>query len=201
MSTAALAIGDRGADVSAHGRYRYSLYRRWDYGKPAVLFVMLNPSTADADIDDPTIRKCIGFARRWNMGGVRVCNLYPWRATNPKDLPSGHEVGGEHGGILPRNDYAILSAACDAGRIIAAWGANAGPWPMRSSHVMDLLRDRHVEALRLTKNGRPWHPLYVGYDAIPVDYGTCTGSTGVLDRDGCTGSSDAVQVVARAKTP
>ncbi len=168
--TLALNIGDRGADISPCGRYRYSLWRRWDFDRPAVLWVMLNPSTADGDVDDNTIRKCIGFAQRWDMGGIRVVNLYPWRATYPKDLPSGHEVGGAHSGILSTNDHAIISAASDAGRIIAAWGANTGPWPMQPAHVMGLLRHRDVEALRLTKRGRPWHPLYVPYHAEPVPY-------------------------------
>lgn len=170
MSRATLDIGDRGADISPCERYRYKLWRRWDLDKPAVLFVMLNPSTADADVDDPTIRRCIDFARRWDAGGLRVCNLYPWRATNPKDLPSGHEAGGEHHGILSYNDHAIISAASDADRIIAAWGANVGPWPMQPRHVLDLLRHRHVEALRLTKQGRPFHPLYVAGHTQPITY-------------------------------
>lgn len=163
-------IGDRGADISPCERYRYKLWRRWDLSRPSVLFVMLNPSTADADVDDPTIRKCIGFAQRWGAGGIRVCNLYPWRATNPKDLPIGHEVFGEPTGPSSRNDYAIISAACDAGRVIAAWGANIGPWTMQPAHVLNLLRYSCIEALRLTKHGRPWHPLYVSYSTQPIVY-------------------------------
>lgn len=163
-------IGDRGADISPCGRYRYTLWRRWDIDKPMVLWIMLNPSTADAAIDDPTIRRCMDFARRWDAGGIRVCNLYPWRATYPRDLPSGPEVGGAHTGILSNNDHAIISAASDAGRIIAAWGSNVGPWPMQRAHVRDLLRHRHIEALRITKHGLPWHPLYVRGNVEPIPY-------------------------------
>lgn len=115
---------ERGAVLSSDGRYRYSLYRRWDRTLPMACFVMLNPSIADADVDDPTIRKCMGFATRWGAGGIRVVNLYPWRATKPRDLPAGPETGGEREplAIEPRNDGAIRSAAFNAGWIVAAWG-------------------------------------------------------------------------------
>jgi hypothetical protein len=126
-------------------------------------FVMLNPSTADASEDDPTIRKCIGFAKRWGAGGIRVVNLYPWRATNPRDLPNGREVGGEHTGVLSNNDAAILAASCDAGWVVVAWGANHGPWPMQRVHVLDLLRNRRVCCLGRTADGSPRHPLMLAY--------------------------------------
>lgn len=164
----ALDLGDRGADISPCGRYRYSLWRRWDATKPAVLFVMLNPSTADADVDDPTIRKCIGFARRWGMGGIHVCNLYPWRATDPRELPRGPEVFGEDG--HERNADAVRRAAAEAGRIVAAWGANHGPFPWMPDYVAGLLAAYPVEALRLTADGSPGHPLLLPYSVEPVVY-------------------------------
>lgn len=164
--TTTLDMGDRGAVLSNDGRYRYSLWRTWDADRPSALFIMLNPSTADADVDDPTIRKCIGFARRWDLGGIHVCNLYPWRATDPRELPRGRAVMGENDGL--RNTYAIIDAAENAARIIAAWGANTGPHPGRGRLVLNLIGDLGVEALRLTKHGHPWHPLYVPYSATPV---------------------------------
>jgi hypothetical protein len=172
-------LGQSGATFSDCGSYRYSLWRRWDYGSPAVLFVMLNPSTADGLADDPTIRRCIGFARRWGAGGVRVCNLYAWRATNPRDLPARDAVAEDAGlAIVNSNDSAILAAASDASRIIAAWGAHTGPLSTRRGQVMDLLTRRHVttharrvEALGVTKHGHPRHPLYVRGDVAPVSYG------------------------------
>jgi hypothetical protein len=87
---------ERTATISDCGRYRYTLGRTWS-DEPPVLFVMLNPSTADADVDDNTISKCIGFAKRWGHGGITVVNLYAWRATNPKELPDDFSVG--EGGV------------------------------------------------------------------------------------------------------
>lgn len=175
--TLALPIVDRNADISSCGRYRYWLTRRWDFDLPVALFVMLNPSTADGDVDDPTIRRCIGLARRWGMGGIEVVNLYPWRATKPRDLPHGPEVFGDIAkGGHERNAVAIRQAALAAGRIVVAWGANPGPCKSHPSVVLDLLRaydctDEGVEALALTKHGAPRHPLYVHGDVEPISYG------------------------------
>lgn len=85
---------DKGAIISGCGKYRYSLWRTWDKKLPKVMFIMLNPSTADAYEDDPTIRRCINFAKSWGYGGIVVGNLFAYRATNPKKLiliddPSG----------------------------------------------------------------------------------------------------------------
>jgi len=166
---------ERGATLSDCGLYRYSLWRRWDYTEPSVLFVMLNPSTADAGNDDPTIRKCIGFAKRWGLGGIRVVNLYAYRATYPRDLTEAVGAGIDPVAASQRwarnaNDAAITSAASDAARIIAAWGAWTGPFDLRVSRVQRLLAGRHVEALKLTKHGHPWHPLMARYDLEPLTY-------------------------------
>lgn len=170
MTQLALLAALSGAELSTCGRYRYALWRRWS-DAPAAVFVMLNPSTADAHADDATIRKCIGFATRWGAGAIRVVNLYPWRATDPKLLPAGPEFGGEPGGILTRNDAAIYAAICDAGWIIAAWGANHGPWPMQRAHVMQLLAGRDVRCLGRTADGSPCHPLMLAYSTELQPYG------------------------------
>ncbi len=168
---------ERGALLSACGRYRYKLWRRWDPLKPSVVFVMLNPSTADAFDDDPTIRRCVGFARDWDAGGIRVVNLFAWRATNPIDLPTGPEAVCEQpaAGIVNRNDAAIAAAPDHGSRIIAAWGAHQGAAvEHRRRVVLDLLgrRGLTVEALGLTKGGAPRHPLYVRADTEPVVFAT-----------------------------
>jgi hypothetical protein len=159
-----------GATFSRCERYRYSLWRRWDASKPSVLFLMLNPSTADAANDDATIRRCVGFARRWDAGGIRVCNLYAFRATYPRELKGASlwavDAPWEGGSC----DRAIIAAASDAGRIIAAWGAWVGPYPTRAMQVMDLLAGREVEALALTKDQRPRHPVRLGYAVEPLVY-------------------------------
>lgn len=166
---------ERSAVLSPCGLYRYSLSRIWDRLTPPVLFIMLNPSTADAEQDDPTIRRCMGFAQRWGAGGVRVVNLFAWRATRPADLKRAHylqaSIVGDPRGypIVGPNDSALISMAADAGRIIAAWGAWPGPFD-RTHQVAGLLDGRHVEALALTSKGAPRHPLYVRGDVEPVTY-------------------------------
>src|SRR5881396_744410 len=117
-------MGDRllatvigGATFSRDRRYRYRLWRRWDRSRAVVAFVMLNPSTADAMHDDPTIRRCIGFARNWGFGGVDVVNLFALRATDPRALRRAHDPVG------PANDRHIASAGSRASLVILAWGA------------------------------------------------------------------------------
>ncbi len=164
-----MSVANRGAVLSDDLRYRYSLWRTWDATKPAVLFVMLNPSTADADVDDPTIRRCIGFARRWGYGGIYVWNLYGYRATDPAELDAADDpIGRENEDHL----WEILQDG-NVGRIIAAWGAKPGRgrYVHREISVRyGPLYDREVHALGLTKDGHPRHPLYVRGDVEPVLY-------------------------------
>jgi hypothetical protein len=117
-----------------------------------MLLVMLNPSTADEQEDDPTIRRCVSFARREAYAAREVVNLYAYRATDPSDLDSVSDPVG------PENDRAILLAAGSAGVIVAAWGAHRLA-ALRAPHVLHLLDDRDVRALGLTKSGQPRHPL------------------------------------------
>ena len=152
------------ATLSECGRYRYRLTRRWGAGGNAV-FVMLNPSTADADVDDPTIRRCIGFARDWNQGGLIVVNLYAYRATKPADLWKATDpVGPDNNRILSET---FAEANVNSDPVIAAWGANAKPY--RVFQVADRAsRERiDLEALGVTKDGAPRHPLYMPKTAKP----------------------------------
>lgn len=149
----------KSAVISDCGLYRYSLFRGWDDDLPAVAFVMLNPSTADGLKDDPTIRRCIGFARAWGFGRLEVFNLFALRATSPKDMKaSKHPVG-------PSNDD-VLAGLLDRkfGKIVAAWGAH-GSHLGRSTAVRKMIPG--MWALRLTGDGEPGHPLYVPSDAKP----------------------------------
>ncbi len=147
------------ADISPCGLYRYSLTRRWADGATA-LFVMLNPSTADASKDDPTIRRCISFAKREGCGALEVVNLYSFRATDPKDLTrTVHSPNGV------ASNGAILSAAARASIVIAAWGGwIPKAWDVRPREVIHMI-DRPAYALGVTSNGQPRHPLYVRADA------------------------------------
>lgn len=155
----------RAAVLSDDGLYRYVLHRWWGSGENRLTFVMLNPSTADARVDDPTIRRCIGFARTLGYDGIRVANLYAFRATKPADLWRAEEpTGGD------RNDD-LLRELLRQGRrqpVIAAWGANARP--ERVAEFMSWHGSEHVQALGLTKAGAPRHPLYLRADAVPVPY-------------------------------
>ncbi len=145
--------GVSGANFSRCRRYRYTLWRRWDPERPLVMIIGLNPSTADACQDDPTIRRCIGFARVWGYGGLVVTNLFAFRATYPADLKAAVDP------IGPRNDYWIRRMAGQVETIVAAWG-NDGTWVGRSAQVQRMLRGR-LHCLRINAGGEPSHPLYL----------------------------------------
>ena len=143
-----------GATFSADGRYRYRLWRRWDRSKPVVAFVMLNPSSADGRRDDPTIRRCIGFARAWGFGGIDVVNLFAYRASEPRRL---REVDDPVG---PDNARYLRRAIRRADLVVLAWGAHAV-----AAGLLSLPRAR---CLGLTRAGQPRHPLYLPRDARHV---------------------------------
>lgn len=156
----------RTAIISDCGKFRYHLARRWGGGRP-MMFIMLNPSTADADIDDPTIRKCIGFAERNGCEAIEVVNLFAYRATDPRDLArAGHQVG-------PLNDDHIASAAAQTsaygGIIVCAWGAHARGL-FRAGDVQALLTciGYPLHALKLLADGTPAHPLMLPYSCKPA---------------------------------
>lgn len=147
--------GEGAAVLSGCGRYRYLLTRRWA-DDPAVTFVMLNPSTADATTDDPTIRRCIGFAKSWGYGSLNVVNLFAFRATDPRDLLAATDpVGPRNDAFL--HDYLPVS--------VAAWGAHKLA-VARARQVMQAFAGRPLLwCLGVTKDGHPRHPLYVRADA------------------------------------
>lgn len=149
----------RTAVISGCGRFRYRLGRQWDRTRSLLVFVMLNPSTADAEVDDPTITRCMRFAAHHGFGGIDGVNLFAYRATDPKELAAaGFPVG-------PDNDTAILDATAGRKVVCVAWGAHAARREVaaRADAVLGLLRQRHADlrALRLTRDGHPQHPLYL----------------------------------------
>lgn len=147
--------------------YRYRLHRRWSSDGPLDVWVMLNPSTADALVDDPTIRRCKGFSALWGAGGIVVVNLFALRATFPSAL-AGHPdpVGPDNDGIIRQ---AVLDAHRDGGRIICAWGAHTFAAP-RALDVAEGLRGMEALCLGTTKAGAPRHPLYVRGDTEPIPW-------------------------------
>ena len=150
---------DKHAVMSPDRAYRYRLDRRWGSGQ-AVVFLMLNPSTADADKDDATIRKCMGFARRWGNNAITVVNLYARRETNPALLHNNPDPVG------PSNDAYIEEAVRETGAVIAAWGASSAARLDRVRHVDHLVRRFTAwMCLDCTGQGHPRHPLMMPYAA------------------------------------
>lgn len=153
---------DGSATVSGCGRYRYELWRRWGHG-PTCAFIMLNPSTADDVQNDPTIRRCIGFARSWDFGCLLVGNLFALRSTQPEALFDAEDP------IGPMNNHALEVIVRTTDMVVVAWGA-FGPYLGRDAQVLRLIH--HAGgiplALRLTKERRqPAHPLYLPADLKP----------------------------------
>lgn len=144
-----------GALLDPTGTYRYHLWREWDRTVPTVTFVLLNPSTADAERDDPTLRRCLGFARRWGFGRLELVNLFALRATSPAALRAHEDPVG------PEND-GILRQAAGGGIVVIGWG-NQGALFGRDRAVLGLLGE--VWVLGLTRQGQPRHPLYARGDA------------------------------------
>lgn len=172
MTATADAMGAT-ATISSDGHYRYRLGRWWTptpADPPNVdLWVMLNPSTADASVDDPTIRRCIGFSRGWGADGLRVVNLYALRSTDPTALLTHPDPVGPH-----NNEWLAWCAdrtRRGSGRIVLAWGAHQAANGRRTAALHALTRGAGpLWCLDLTKSGAPRHPLYVPADTQPQEY-------------------------------
>lgn len=145
------------AVISECRRFRYALRRRWGSGSTAV-FIMLNPSTADAETDDPTVRRCRGFAEREGCGGLLIENLFGFRTSSPDTL--FHDEIGKAGHAL---DYILTALLREDGPVIAAWGGDRRA-SGRAAHVCSRIVanvDRPLHCLGRTKGGAPRHPLYL----------------------------------------
>lgn len=160
---------DAGAELSACGNYRYLLWRVWNEYRPMAVFVMLNPSTADANTDDPTIRRCVQFASENGYGGLFVVNIFAYRATDPASLPIGSMAVSEIG--LPDINLKTILGACQKSEVIVAgWGKH---WQAQANGRMltRKIQDAgfHLHCLGLNKDGSPKHPLYIksGTPLIP----------------------------------
>ena len=145
----------RAAFFSADMVYRYVLTRRWGEGA-MVLFILLNPSTADAIVDDPTVRRCIAFAKAWGYGGLYIVNLFAFRSTYPRDLRRVQDP------IGAQNDHVLSSYAEFSDLHVAAWGVH-GDLKGRDADVRALFSDQGYQLyhLGLTQGGQPRHPLYL----------------------------------------
>lgn len=166
-----VSVGHRDAVLSHCGTYRFQLTRHLAgaENQRSLLFVMLNPSIANADIDDPTIRKCMGFAKLWGFGIVEVGNLFAYRATDPKQLIAEGKAGTNVEGL--ENDGYLENMIRFADQVVVAWGTK-GTFQSRAQRFAQKFADvKPLWALRVTKDGHPEHPLYIPYDTQLVRWG------------------------------
>lgn len=162
------------AIISPCGLYRYELRRVWDYSLPIVIFIGLNPSTADGTIDDMTIKTCVRYAKRWGAGGIIMLNLFAYRSRDPRALLMVSDP------IGPENDLYIRKAMVPRPvHVIAAWGAfpiaKLRAWDVdqtiRNIQAASMLRDEPpLSCLAMNADGSPHHPLYLPGDTMPKPY-------------------------------
>ena len=159
---------DSGALFDTTGTYRYTLWRCWSPDGPQITFIMLNPSTADEAKNDPTIRRCIDFAKSWGYGVLEVVNLFAYRAAHPIALRTiENPIGAE-------NDRYILQAVERCATLVLAWGTH-GTLLDRDREVIKLITGRTAQTLYclgVTKDGHPRHLLYVKKQMRLLEYPT-----------------------------
>jgi hypothetical protein len=150
------------ATFSPCRRYRYTLERKWIGGIGTINFIGLNPSTADESQDDPTIRRCVGFAKSWGFSALCMLNLFAFRATDPRDMMDAADpIGPDNEATLER--YVNAEGATT----IAAWGAG-GWYRGRGPFLHDIYPQ--LKMLKLTKGGHPAHPLYLPKTLTPLEW-------------------------------
>ena len=152
---------EKKANISKDKIYRYTLSRTWDSTKPTVLFIGLNPSIADENIDDPTITRCINFAKDWGYGTLLMANLFAFRSTYPKEIYLIDDPIGKY------NDHYILECVKQSDLIIACWGNN-GTYMDREKIIKELVPNLYC--LQKNKNGTPHHPLRLPRDINPIPF-------------------------------
>lgn len=140
-----------GAIFSKDRIYRYALWRIWNRHKPKVMFICLNPSTADEINNDPTLNRCISYSKSWNYGGVIITNLFAYRSTNPENLKYAKYPVGK------KNDRWIKSFSKKSDKTVCAWGNN-GKFLNRAEKVTKFFKKKYC--IGVNKSGEPSHPLY-----------------------------------------
>jgi len=149
------------AEFSPDRVHRYELWRTWDKSKGIAMFIGLNPSTADEIKNDPTVTRCINYAKKWGYGGMIMSNIFAYRATDPKIMKGATDPVG------PDNDEWLVKSSKEASLIVAAWG-NHGEFMERGTAVMNLFDGTELHCLSLNKTGHPKHPLYCSSSLKPT---------------------------------
>lgn len=156
-----------GAELSSDGIYRYALTREWEDGR-CVAWLMFNPSTADAEQDDATIRKCVGFSKRWGYGRMVVVNLYAVRSRDPKTVARIADPVG------PLNNYWIAESLKESRELVCAWGCaqHMSKIGERINEVMFLARGckTPIVCLGQRRDSHPRHPLMLPYSTNRKPY-------------------------------
>ncbi|MFZ1704425.1 MAG: DUF1643 domain-containing protein [Saprospiraceae bacterium] len=158
---------ERSAVISSCGNYRYRLDRVWDKTLPKAMFIMLNPSTADGEQDDATIRRCIGFAKSWGYGGLMVGNVFAFRSTKPEYLYEAHDPIGKF------NQDHLNQMYMESAIVVCAWGNGK-----LIENISKVINDYnplsgfigHLHYLELSKDGIPKHPLYLRKTLKPIKH-------------------------------
>jgi hypothetical protein len=168
-----LIVRAKGTRLNEGNNHRYTLRREWNRQRLGLVnFIMLNPSTADEVFDDATIRRCIGFAKRWGFSAIVVTNLFAYRATNPADPRDlVRDDGGLHVGVAigRYNDTWIRTSAAASEMIVLAWGDH-GTLIGRDAEVKVTLGNRDLYCIRMTAGGNPAHPVRESYTDAPLIY-------------------------------
>ncbi|MFK7856815.1 MAG: DUF1643 domain-containing protein [Granulosicoccus sp.] len=154
---------ERKASFSRCKRYRYQLLRRWEGGHGRCVIVGLNPSTADAQVDDPTVRRCMGFAQDWGFNELLMVNLFAFRTPHPAHLKKCDSP------IGPGNRRALQRACESAKRIVVAWGTH-GTYRNQAVKFASIAREQPLYCFGLSKNHQPLHPLYQRRDTVLMQY-------------------------------
>ena len=154
-------IVDAGAVFSRCDLYRYAVWRCWNLELPGILFVGLNPSTANATLDDPTLRRCIDYAHRWGYGSVYIANLFAFRTTSPARLRHAVDPVGY------RNNMWIRRLIKQTSKVLVAWG-NGGSYRDRSEEVLKMIPEPYC--LKINRSGQPAHPLYLPKSLTPKHF-------------------------------
>lgn len=161
----------KSANISACRKHRFDLKRIWDESLPPFIVIGLNPSTADETLDDPTIRRCIGFAKREGCGSLVMLNLFSYRTTDPKEL---YKFALLDLTDTRKNDQMVYEVCRDlhakGGVIVCAWGINGSKFGQGARYRKGL-REFATKCLGLTKDGHPRHPLYLKADAPLIPFG------------------------------
>ena len=163
------------AIISDCGKYRYELCREWHHRKPKVMFMMLNPSTADENSNDLTTIRCMNFAKKWGFGGIYIGNLYPFRAKSPKNLQKWLNSDDYSLDIKVLNGKYVRETMAKSDIIVCGWGNHQGQPPF---WVQEFAGD-NLYYLELCKDGAPKHPLgNLSKDLVPLKYKLNTNVVG-----------------------